>query len=121
MTKIEESRDCGNSPKNSFVQTVAIALETGEALPEAFSDAVVWHGAGTEPLKPLEGIEAVQAHLDSLMAPVAVVIEHAISHGRTGAASGEVTLADGRTRRFAHVLEFTSAKANRVAVIKSYG
>ena len=31
MTKIEESRDCGNSPKNSFVQTVAIALETGEA------------------------------------------------------------------------------------------
>ena len=58
MTKIEESRDCGNSPKNSFVQTVAIALETGEALPEAFSDAVVWHGAGTEPLPDSRGPDA---------------------------------------------------------------
>ncbi|TWU55845.1 hypothetical protein Poly59_21480 [Rubripirellula reticaptiva] len=30
MTKVTESGDCGNSPKNHVVQNIAIALETGK-------------------------------------------------------------------------------------------
>ncbi len=49
----------------------------------------------------------------------AITIEHAISHGRTGAINGEVQF--GRKRRaFCLVVEFTSAKGSKVREITSY-
>ena len=45
--EIIESADCGNSPKNAFVQTIAIALETGEADPESFAPTVTWDTSAT--------------------------------------------------------------------------
>jgi len=54
-------------------------------------------------------------------AMLVVTDEHAIAHGQVGAASGLTQLADGSERRFSHVMEFKTAKADRVATIKSYG
>lgn len=117
MTKIHGSKDCGNSPKNKFVQKMAIALETGEVELEDFSDDVVWErSVGLS----VTGRDALTVELAARPAPAALTIEHAISHGKVGTASGEVTLASGERRRFSHVLEFTSVKANCVSVIKSY-
>lgn len=117
MVQIKGSRDCGNSPKNTFVQAVAIALETGEAREDIFDEDVAWlRPSGKE----IVGREALFAELAARAIPVVLTFDHAISHGKVGAASGEVTLADGTKRRFSHVLEFTSTKANSVAVIKSY-
>jgi hypothetical protein len=117
MVQIKGSRDCGNSPKNTFVQAVAIALETGEGQAGMFDDDVAWQRpSGQETV----GREALFAELTARAIPVVLTIDHAISHGKVGAASGESTLADGTRRRFSHVLEFTSAKANGVAVIKTY-
>lgn len=117
MTVIQASKSCGNSPKNRFVQDVAISLETGEIEPGVLSDDVVWYGVTSE---PLEGRNAVEDELAERAKPSAIVVEYALSHGKIGAANGEVTLANGHTRRFSHVLVFTSLKATCVAVIKSY-
>lgn len=117
MTQIEGSRDCGNSPKNRFVQDAAIALECGEAEAAIFGEDVAWELPSSE---WITGREAVLAQVGSQPRPASLVVHHAISHGKVGAASGEVTLADGQIRRFCHVFEFTSAKGDRIAAVRSY-
>jgi hypothetical protein len=116
MTEIHGSRDCGNSPKNKFVQDIAIALETGKRCRKTCED-VVWEGASEE---PINGRRALFQELARRTTPIAITVEHAISHGKIGSASGEAALGNGRSRRFSHIFEFTNAKANRVAVIKTY-
>lgn len=116
--QIQGSRDCGNSPKNRFVQALAIAIEAGTNLSDSVSQTIVWEGASP---KPVMGSEAFVATLRRRKAPQAITVEHAISHGKVGAACGTVLEADGRERRFAHVFEFTNTKANCVAVIRTYG
>ena len=118
MVEITGSGDCGNSPKNQFAQDVAVALETGRIAPGMLSEAVSWSGPGEV---RAEGIEAVRQALQERPEVSAIVIEHAISHGRVGMANGVTVLRDGRRRRFSHVFEFTSTKAACVAAISSYG
>ncbi len=117
MTQVQGSKDCGNSPKNKFAQDVAVALECGETDPGAFSENVIWETPSTE---QITGKRALLEHLRDRPKPSSVVVQHAITHGKVGAASGEVTFANGHTRRFCHVFEFTSAKANCIAVVRSY-
>jgi hypothetical protein len=117
MTDILGSSDCGNSPKNRFAQDLAISIETGVIESGYLSVNIVWQGARNT---PIEGRNAVQKELADRQKPAAIVIDRAISHGKVGAVSGELTFADGEMRRFSHVFEFTTAKANCVAVIKSY-
>ncbi|MFD1912033.1 nuclear transport factor 2 family protein [Halodurantibacterium flavum] len=117
LTQVKGSKDCGNSPKNKFVQDVAVAMECGEAVPDAFSEDVTWVLPSAD---PVSGRSAVLEHVGSRTRPSSVTVQHAISHGKVGAASGEVTLANGHTQRFCHVFEFTNTKANCVAVVRSY-
>lgn len=117
MTKIQTSKDCGNSPKNRFVQKIALALEAGEARSEDFSEDVVWECSAEE---QIIGRDALLRAIAAKVSPAAITVEHAISHGKVGAASGHATLGTGERRRFSHVLEFTNAKASCVSAIKSY-
>ncbi|WP_417407985.1 hypothetical protein [Hoeflea sp.] len=117
MTEIHGSKDCGNSPKNTFVQKIAIALESGEAKLENFSEDVIWERSAEV---QVTGRSALAKALAAQPTPAVITVDHAISHGKAGAASGEVTLANGEGRRFSHVLDFTNAKANCVSRIRSY-
>lgn len=117
MTKIVESRDCGNSPKNKFVQNVAIGLAIGNLDEKMVAETVIWHDAGD---KPLEGMAALRAKLGGQTAPSSVLVDHAISHGKVGAVSGVIRDAKGGETRFCHIFEFTSTKGNIIAAIKSY-
>ena len=116
--RIQGSRDCGNSPKNRFVQDFAIAIESGDPVPDSVSETIVWEGVSQE---PITGSAAFAAALKRRRAPQGITIEHAISHGKVGAACGTVLGANGEERRFAHVFEFTNTKANCVAVVRTYG
>ena len=100
MVRITGSKDCGNSPKNAFVQEVAVALESGD--------------------RP-EGMFARGTDLPRRDPPEEIVIDHAIAHGKVGAASGVSRMPGGAERRFAYVVEFTSAKAAQVARVQAYG
>lgn len=116
-TEIIWSADCGNSPKNAFVQDIAIALETGVASAGIFDPEVTWIRSSTE---AVEGQAAVLQALSSIRLPMKIWVEHAISHGKVGMASGERTLTDGLKRSFCHVFEFTNSKASRVVSIKTH-
>lgn len=116
-TEIIGSADCGNSPKNAFVQDIAIALETGVALAEIFDPELTWIRSSTE---TVEGQAAVLRALSSIHPPTKIMVEHAISHGKVGMASGERTLTDGLKRPFCHVIEFTNSKARCVVSIRTY-
>lgn len=117
MVHITGSEDCGNSPKNLFAQDVAIALETGQMPQGMLSDGVVWHGLAA---KALEGIDAVRQAIAKRPVVTSLVIDHAISHGKVAMANGVATMADGTSRHFSHVFEFTTAKGNCVGMITSY-
>lgn len=117
MVHITGSEDCGNSPKNLFAQNVAIALETGEVPAGMLSDDVVWLGLAA---KTIEGIDAVHRAMSKRPAIESIVIDHAISHGKAAMANGITMLADGTSRRFSHVLDFTNVKGTCVATITSY-
>jgi len=117
LTKILGSRDCGNSPKNRFVQDLAVSMECGNPIPEAFDEKVIWEQSSAS---QMQGKKGLLADLSARPKPATITISHAISHGKVGAASGEVTLPDGNRRRFCHVFEFTNNKANCVAGVRSY-
>ncbi|GGG69293.1 hypothetical protein GCM10011415_15820 [Salipiger pallidus] len=99
------------------MQDIAIALETGVASAETFDPEVTWIRSSAE---TVEGQAAVLRALSSILLPTKIMVEHAISHGKVGMASGERTLADGQKRSFCHVFEFTNSKAGSVVSIKTY-
>lgn len=121
MPKVIKSPDCGNSPKNLFVQALVIAIETSNA--SAFlrcvSDEVIWAVPGR---KSFDGKAAALAFLKSrkLNTPTQVKVRRAISHGRAGAGDGVLVLDSGQTMSFCHMVDFASAKGDRVLRISSY-
>ena len=117
MTRITESADCGNSPKNLLMQTIAIGLETGEISAALLADDVIWHRASGQVVK---GASAVARTLDQATPPKTLVVDHAITHGKVGAASGRCSDASSGSRGFAHVITFTTASAKTIATINSY-
>lgn len=117
MTKIVESKDCGNSPKNKLVQDAAIGLAIGELDEAMVADNVIWHDVDDE---SFEGMAAFKERLNKRTPPSAVIVEHAISHGKVGAVSGITKDANGGETRFCHILEFTNSKGNVIAKIRSY-
>jgi|UniRef100_A0A7C3DWB0 hypothetical protein len=121
MTKVVASKDCGNSPKNLFVQTLAISTEKGDGV--EFDRCVVDDIAWVHPGRPILLGRVAASGLLRLVrsqAPVKIEVEHAISHGKAGAANGTVHLAPGERLRFCHVFEFANAKGDRVARITSF-
>lgn len=121
MTTIFGSRDCDNSPKNRLVQDLAVAIEQGDlgAVQRCVCGDVSW--AYPQRAKVV-GSDAAAALLRDVrrQPPVRIEVVHAISHGKAGAATGTVTLSSGTRVRFCHVVEFTSARGDRIARITSF-
>jgi hypothetical protein len=120
-TQVIKSKDCGNSPKNLLVQTLAVSIEKADraAFLRCVSDDISWAYPSRS---PVVGRALASGLLESVrsQAPLKIEVEHAISHGRSGAANGTVQLASGVRMRFCHVIEFASAKGDCVARITSY-
>jgi hypothetical protein len=98
--KVTRSGECGNSPKNAFVEDFIIALVLSDDPGDRLSQDAQLPDIGLENATSL-------------------TILHAISHGRIGAANGEAVV-NGETVAFAFVLEFTSTKGNCVRRIDFY-
>lgn len=121
MIKVNTSPDCGNSPKNLFIQKVTIAFATGDVhtLLNAVADDIALDiaGAGTvqgksELTKTLKGLTSEAA--------IELTIEHVVSHGKAGAVNGYLERKNDTRLSFCNVYEFTSAKGDCVKKITSY-
>lgn len=120
MPRVIKSPDCGNSPKNLLVQALAIAVETanGAAFSRCTTEDVVWAVPGR---RSFQGRTAALAWLKSAKPDAArIVVRHIVSHGRGGAGEGLLVDESGLSHGFCHVMEFASAKADRVSAIFSY-
>ena len=121
MTKVRKSTDCGNSPKNLLVQSLAIAIETSNASAFAryIAADVVWTLPGR---RSFSGKAACLAYLKARKSvpPKLMRVRRAISHGRAGAADGVLTPESGLTHCFCHVVGFASIKGDQVSSISSY-
>lgn len=122
MPEATRNPGCGNSPKNALVQALAVAIETSNctALARCISDDVVWALPGR---RSLDGKAAAVAYLKfkGVAAKVARIhVRRVVSHGRAGAVDGTLILKSGLAHGFCHVVEFTSAKGQRITSICSY-
>lgn len=117
MTQIDRSTDCGNSPKNTMVEDIAIALGTRDTdfLASILDSEAVWNYVGGT----AKSSEVVLDHVGAVGKPTCLTIDHVMSHGKVGAVNGKVKRGKSEAR-FCHVIEFTSVKCNRVRRIESY-
>ncbi len=116
--RIVPSADCGNSPKNTLLQDIAIAFAKRDAefLLGRVTDDIRWEVVGG---RVVEGREAFARALQTLGSVTQLTIDHVMSHGRVGAVNGVAAHRDG-AREFCDVYEFANAKAERIKSIRSY-
>lgn len=119
MAKVNRSKDCGNSPKNKFAENIAVSIELGDSafLIEVLSQDALWELPNGALIKRDE----VKAQIDTCREkPVTLTIDHVVTHGKAGAVNGTVEQKSGALKRFCHVIEFSTAKCEKVRRIVSY-
>jgi hypothetical protein len=96
MTEIRKPRDCGNWPRNRTLQDLAIAIAVADShlIAQLVTDDVLWRPAGG---RPVSGADAVSRGLARYGPAKVLTLEHAISHGRSGAVNGVVEYARKRS------------------------
>jgi len=121
MTRVIVSADCGNSPKNIFLQQLTIAFAKGETgfILSSVTEDIRWNLVGE---KLVQGKDDFAKALEQITkAKVAeLTIHHVVTHGKAGAVNGTRKLNSGETRAFCDVYEFSGAKGTSVREITSY-
>jgi hypothetical protein len=121
MTKIIVSEDCGNSPKNIFIEklTAAFAKCDVKYVLDHVTEDIRWNIVGDT---LIEGKDNLARALEQMQNEkiAQLTIRHIASHGKTGAVDGTIVLEDGKIRAFCDVHEFNGAKATAVSEITSY-
>jgi len=121
MTKIIANEDCGNSPKNIFVQNMTIAFAQGdtELLLNSVTDDIRWNMVGG---KVVEGKVAFAKALAQHAKHKALELSvgHVMTHGIAGAVNGVLKFKGGVSQAFCDVYEFNGVKGTIIKEITSY-
>lgn len=120
MTRVIIGEDCGNSPKNIFVQEITIALAKGDvkSVLNSVTEDIRWSIVGDRVLQGTEQfVEALQEKKNEKV--VELKIQHIATHGKTGAVDGTLKFKN-KSHAFCHMYEFSNAKGNAVKEITSY-
>ncbi|MCB0034199.1 MAG: hypothetical protein KDE51_09275 [Anaerolineales bacterium] len=119
--KIIRSQDCGNSPKQKFVEelTVALACANLDYLLDHITADFVWLVNGKE---QIEGKQAVAAAVQDKEQDgrTQVIIKHVVSHGKKGAANGTILSNEENSIEFCCLYEFSNAKCTHVRELTTY-
>ena len=121
MTKVIIGEDCGNSPKNLFLEqmTVAFAKADIRFILERVTDDFHWEVVGD---RLIEGKDSLAIELQKRKEDkiVELTIQHVATHGKTGAVDGKIKRNAGSLQAFCHVYEFQGAKATSIRAMTSY-
>ena len=121
MTRIIISEDCGNSPKNMFVQELTIALTKGDlkSVLDRVTDDIRWDVVGDGVIQGRQRFaEALQEEKNDKA--VELTIHHIATHGKAGAVDGRMKFKSGKTNAFCNIYEFSNAKGTAIKEIISY-
>jgi len=121
MTNIIIGKDCGNSPKNIFLEHVTAAFAKNDIafLLSRVTDDIVWDMVGAEKFSGKAAFAAALERVNSVET-LELVIKHVLSHGRAGAVDGVRKMADGKTFSFCHIYVFSSVKYTHIKEITSF-
>lgn len=119
MTKIITSEDCGNSPKNIFVQALTIAFTKADLkfIQKSVTDNVRWAVVGE---KTIEGKDILLQAVEQAADVEELIVLHVMTHGKAGAVNGKKRLKNGMVLEFCNVYEFKDAKGTSVQAITTY-
>lgn len=119
--KIKVSTDCGNSPKNLFLRDFCLGFAHRDAdfVMNRVSDDFVLTLVGD---RELRGRQALAGELEFLPLNQVSEVEilHVLSHGKSGAVDGKVTLTNGGQLAFSGIVDFSSIKGDRISRITLY-
>ena len=121
MTKVIIGEDCGNSPKNIFVQelTIAFAKADSRFLLKNVTDDVRWNILGDQVIQGKDDFaEALEERKNNKAAELTIL--HIATHGKAGAADGRTKFKNGKIHAFCNVYEFNNTKGTSVKEITSY-
>ncbi|MEW5988406.1 MAG: nuclear transport factor 2 family protein [Chloroflexota bacterium] len=121
MIKVNTSADCGNSPKNLFLQKVTIAFATGDVqtVLNAVADDIALEIIGEGMVQGKDEFAKTLKRL-TIKTATELTIDHVVSHGKAGAVNGTIERNKGTSLSFCNVYEFTGAKGDCVKKILSY-
>ena len=121
MTRIMIGEDCGNSPKNLFVQELTIALTKGDlkSVLDRVTDDIRWNVVGDGVIQGKDRVaEALQEEKNDTA--VELSIHHIATHGKASAVDGRMKFKSGKTHAFCNIYEFSNAKGIAIKEIISY-
>ena len=121
MTKVIVGEDCGNSPKNIFLQKLTVALAKGNSkfILGSVTDDISWNIVGNALFQGKDDFaEALERMKKDKVAEL--TIHHIATHGKSGFVNGTTKLKNGKTYTFCDVYEFSNTKGAAVKEIASY-
>ena len=119
--EVQIAPDCGNSPKVQLLKEINLAFGNHEVdfLVDMVSDDFRWEMVGKSVIEGKENYRKALVEMKDY--PTKVMALHSIiTHGKSAAVTGEITLEDGSHYGFCDVYEFTSAGAKVLRTLKSY-
>ena len=122
MTEIVRSADCGNSPKNKFVEDLEVAFaqrDTGFLL-DRVADDIHWNIVGETSIRGKDALEQAIESIPQDCEVTEITINHVVTHGKVGVVNGIIKRNNGRTCEFCSVYEFSNTKGTNVRDITSY-
>ena len=121
MTKVIVSEDCGNSPKNIFLEKLTVAFAKGDSkfILGKVTDDIRWDIVGTTFIQGKDNFAEALERMKNDQA-VELTMHHIATHGKAGAVNSTTKLKNGKTRAFCDVYEFSGAKGTSIKEITSY-
>jgi hypothetical protein len=86
MTEIIRSTDCGNSPKNRFVEDLEVAFaqrDTGFLL-NRVADDIHWNIVGETSIRGKDALEQAIVSIPQDCEVTEITINHIVTHGKVG-------------------------------------
>jgi len=121
MTRVFVSEDCGNSPKNLFLQklTIAFAKRDTKFILESVTDDIRWNILSDN---LIEGKDNFAKALENLEkdTTMEISIQHIATHGKAGFVDGITQLKNGKTYAYCDAYTFNNTKGTTVREITSY-
>lgn len=121
MTRVIVSEDCGNSPKNIFLQklTIAFAKCDSKFILDSVTDDIRWNVLGNQ---LIEGKNNFAKALEKLRndAKIEISIQNIATHGKAGFVNGVTQSKNGKTYAYCDAYTFSNTKGTAVKGIISY-
>lgn len=122
MTKIIRSEDCGNSPKNKFIENIEIAMAKNDTdfLLSAIDSDIHWHIIGQKSVQGKNEFLETLTEIFQSSEVTEITINHVMTHGKAGAVNGSRKHKNGKTFQFCTVYVFSNAKGTSIKEITHY-